>query len=168
MNPYVEYDNVIPLLAPVDIASTVTTTPYVDLKLANGGGFLVNFGLITSATTTDREIVTMEAATDPAGTEAAISFNYRLSSAVGANAWGTITSATTTGVSMDPANDDGKSLWIEIDPRYVEEQFADARYVRLVLTDTPDMTACLVAITAFLDAAYKQATMTVATASASV
>lgn len=165
MNLFVEYDNLIPLLAPADIASTATSSNYMDLKYAHRAAFLVVFGAVTSATTTDREVVTVEAVSDPSGAEAAIAFKYRLSGAVGANTWGAITASLSTGLGIDPANDDNKLLWIEVD---VDALAADGyRYVRITLTDTPDMTACLVAVIGFIQPRYKQTTHKSATASAS-
>jgi hypothetical protein len=165
MNPFIGYDNIVPVLAPVDLAGTATTTAYVDLRNAQRAAFLVAFGAITSATLLDAEVVTVQAATAEGGTEAAIAFRYRLSGAVGANTWGAITTADTTGVSFAASVDDSKWLWIEIDPDDLAA--SDYRYVRLVLTDTPDMTACLVCVMAFLDVRYKQSTHISATASAS-
>lgn len=166
MNPFAQYQNIIPLLAPVDIASTVTASGYMDLKTAHRAAFLVALGAVTSATVTDREEITVEAATAPDGTEAAIAFNYRLSGAVGANTWGAITAVAATGnVSLDPAADDDKMVWIEIDPDALAAN--DYRYVRVKLTDNPDMTACLVSVIGFIDPRYKQTTMITATASAS-
>jgi hypothetical protein len=164
-NPFVAYDNIVPVIVPQDIASTATSSPYVDLRNANKAWFLVCFGLITSATTTDREVVTVEAATAEGGTEAAIAFRYRQAGAVGANTWGAVTTADTTGVSLAPATDDNVTLLIEIDPDELAAN--DYRYARVVLTDTPDMTACLVAVYAILEARYKQTTHISATASAS-
>jgi hypothetical protein len=53
----------------------------MDLKHANRAAFLIMLGNINSTTATDREEVTVEAATAPAGTEAAIAFKYRMSGA---------------------------------------------------------------------------------------
>lgn len=167
MNPYAQYENIIPLLAPADIASAITASGYMDLKTANRASFLVVFGAITSATATDREVVTVEAATAEGGTEVAIAFNYRKSGAVGANTWGAIMAATSAGVELDPDADDNVMLWIEIDPAAVYAAKKNARYVRVKLTDNPDMTACLVSVIGFIDPIYKQATMISATASAS-
>lgn len=167
MNPFVQYENIVPLLAPADIASTVTASNYMDLKTANHAAFLVVLGAVTSATATDAEVVTVEAATAEGGAEAAIAFNYRLSGALGDNTWGAITAAASTGLALDPAADDNKLLWIEIDPAAVHAAKADAHYVRVKLTDTPDMTACLVAVLGIIDPVYKQTTLVSATASAS-
>ncbi|CAK0775137.1 conserved hypothetical protein [Gammaproteobacteria bacterium] len=166
MNPYVGYENIIPLLEPKDIATTVTVSNYLDLKGCHRAAFLVAFGAITSATTTDREEITVEAATAEGGTEAAIAFNYRLSGALGANTWGAITAvAAASNLSLDPAADDNKLVWIEIDPGALAP--SDYRYVRVKLTDNPDMTACLVGVIGFTNPIYHQTTHVSATASAS-
>ena len=166
MNPFVGYDNIIPLLAPQDIGGTVTASSYMNLKYVQRGAFLVAFGAITSATATDAEVVTVEAATAEGGTEVAISFRYRLSGALGANTCGAVTTAATTGVSM-AETDDNKLLWIEIDPAEVQAELADATVVRVKLTDTPDMTACLVGVLGFSSPRYFGTTHKSATASAS-
>lgn len=165
MNPFAEYDNVVPLLAPVDIASTITATPYMDLKGANRAAFLVMFGAITSATLLDTEDITVEAATAEGGTEAAIAYRYRKSEAVGANVWGAVTSVGATGVSMAASVDDNMSIWIEVDPDSLAAN--DYRYIRVRLTDNPDMTACLVGVVGFVSPKYRMTTMVSVTASAS-
>lgn len=167
MNPFAMYENIVPLLEPQDIASNATASSYMDLKTANRAAFLVAFGAITSATATDREVVTVEAATAPDGAEVAIAFSYRLSGALGTNTWGAITAAEATGVALDPAADDNKLMWIEIDPAAVHSAKADASYVRVKLTDTPDMAACLVTVLGVIDPIYRQTAYISATASAS-
>jgi hypothetical protein len=164
MNPFVEYDKIIPLLAPQDIAGNITSSNYMDLKYAQEAAFLVSLGAVTSATITDREVLTVEAATAVDGVEASVDFNYRLSGAVGANTWGSITAAT-AGLSLDPTADDNKLVWIELDLSTLGA--SDYRYVRVTLTDTPDMTACLVGVVGFIRPRYKQVTFLSATASAS-
>lgn len=163
MNAFVGYDNFIPLLAPADITTTITRSAYMDLKGANRAAFLVCFGAITG-TATDTMVVTVEAASAVDAAEAAIAFSYRLSGAVGANTWGAITAATTAGVALTVSDDD-KLLWIEINPDALA--VSDYRYVRVLLTDTPDMANCLVGVIGVLDASYKQTTFVTATASAS-
>jgi len=164
-NPFVAYDNIVPVLVPQDIASTATTCPYVDLRNAQKASFLVMFGAITSTTTTDAYVITVEAATAEGGSEAAIPFRYRLAGAVGANTWGAVTTCASTGLSMTAAAGDNKWVWIEVDPDELAAD--DYRYARVVLTDTPDMEAGLVAVAAILEARYKQTTHISATASAS-
>ena len=163
MNLFGEYGNFFPLLAPVDAASNVQTTPYVDLKGVHKARFLVMIGNINSGTATDTEVITVEAATAEGGTEAAVAFRYR-TVLVGSNQWGAITTADTTGVSL-AVTDDNINVLIEIDPD--ELAASDYRYVRLVATDTPDMAACLISVLAELSPRYKMTSNISATASAS-
>ncbi|MDD2765849.1 MAG: hypothetical protein PHE83_17950 [Opitutaceae bacterium] len=164
MNPFVQYQNIIQLLEPKDIGTTVTASAYMDLKGANRAAFLVQFGAITSATALDVEEITVEAATSDAGaTEVQIDFRYRKSGALGTNTWGAITSASV--LAMTASADDNKMVWIEVDPDALAAN--DYRYVRVKLTDNPDMTACLVGVIGLLDPVYRMTTMVAATASAS-
>lgn len=165
MNPFVGYENIIPLLAPADITTNITASSYMDLKGANHAAFLVIFGNIHSGTGTDTEVVTVEAATtDNADTEEAIAFKYRLSGALGDNTWGAITSVANTGVAM-AITDDNKLMWIEIDPAVMAA--GDFRYVRVKFTDTDDMANCVVGVVGVIDPIYKQTTFISVTASAS-
>lgn len=163
MNPFVQYENIVPLLAPQDLVDTDTATPFVDLKTANKAAFLVFFGALTTATAGDVVNVTLEAATAAAsGSEAQVGFSYRVSGAVGANSWGAITeAAATAGVAM-ASTDDNKVLWVEIDPAAILAAKADARFVRLLISPS-DMAATLVAAMALVDPVYKQTTMISAT-----
>jgi len=137
----------------------------VDLRNANKAFFFIQFGAITSTTTTDSYVVTVECATAEGGTEAAIPFRYRLSGAVGANTWGAVTTCASTGLAFTAAAGDNLGVMIEVDPDELAAN--DYRYARAVLTDTPDMEAGLVAGFAFIEARYKQTTHISATASAS-
>jgi len=162
-NQFIQYDNIFPLLAPVDAASNVQTLPYVDLKHYHSGGFLIKFGNVNSGTATDTEVITVEAATAVDGTEAAIGFSYR-TVLVGSNQWGAVATAASTGLSL-AVSDDNLNVWIEIDP---DEMAAnDYRFVRCIITDTPDMAACLVDASWIGSPRYKQVTAVTATASAS-
>lgn len=160
---YAEYQNLIPLIAPIDAIGDAKASPFVDLKTANEAAFVVFVGSLASTSADQAMTVTVEAATAAAsGSEAAIAFNYRKSGAVGANSWGAITAATSAGITLATATDDNKMLWIEIDPAAVLAAKADARFVRVVLT--PDGgTATLVSAFMIMDPAYKQASMESAT-----
>ena len=93
-NSFVQYANVIPLLAPVDIADTNTASGYLDMKNCNNVAFQVFCGLLTSATAADYLPVTVEAATAEGGTEAQVDFKYRKITATGTNVAGAVTSAS--------------------------------------------------------------------------
>jgi hypothetical protein len=160
---FVEYDNIVPLISPVDTAATALESPWVDLKTAHSLAFYAFFGNIASGTADSNITVTVEAATGAASTSAAaVGFDYRLSGAVGANSWGAITSATTTGVTI-ASDDDNKMLCVMLDPSAVQAAKADARYVRLIVSPVADHTAVLVNAFAVLAPRYRGNSMISAT-----
>jgi hypothetical protein len=154
-------ENVVPLKAPVDSAGTAYATPYVDLKNALHATFFAYFGNIAAASADQSVIITMEASTAAASnaTEVAIAFKYRLSGATGANSWGAITAAPSTGVAI-PTDGDGKLIAIDIDPAALEAAHGqrDVRFVRMVVGIDAGGTATLNAVWAELDPAYPQVT----------
>lgn len=155
--------NIVPLLAPVDTAATAIACAFLDLKTAHEASFLVSFGAITSGTADSNVTVTVTAATVQAGTSAAaIAFNYRLSDAIAANAWGAVTAATSSGVAIG-STDDGKLLMIEIDPAAVQAAKADARWVNVVITPTADHSVTIAGVCALINPRYRGATMVSAT-----
>lgn len=160
MNPYAEYENVIPLIAPVDTAATAIQTPFVDLKTAHRLAVAVYFGVITT-TSADQPgptvtVVCSTAATTVSETE--IAFNYRLSTATGANSFGAVTAATSAGVATTNA-DDGKMMWIEVDPAVVQAKGTDKRFVSVFVTPDAGATVTLVGAVGFVQPRYKGATM---------
>jgi hypothetical protein len=161
-NQFVGYNNIIPLLAPVDIADTETVTGYVNLKGAHNFAFFAYFGLLTSATAADTLVITVEAATLESGTEAQVDFYYRKAAAAGANTWAAIASASV--VTLAASLDDGVALWIEVDPDVLAA--SDYKYVRLRMVPT-DLTACLPSVVGVINPRYRMTTYISATASAS-
>lgn len=149
---FAEGFKLLPILAPVDIAATATATQYVDLKEMQWASFYVQFGAVTNAALT----LTVEASTAGSSnaTEAAIPFKYRLTSAVATDSLGAITAATSDGATV-AAGDDNKGFWIDVDPAALPSNpGADFAWLRLVLTPSSDMSACLVGVTAFLEPLY--------------
>jgi len=167
-NPFVGYDNIIPLIAPQDTTTADTVSPYMALKNAQKASFLVIFGAITSTTVTDEIVITVEAATAEDGTEAAIDFRYRKSGALGANTWGAVTTvAAATGLGMGADDSDNMIVWVEVDPdELAANDYAVARLL-LTVSPTSQMEACLVSVLGIIEARYKQTTHISATASAS-
>ena len=155
--------NTLPLLSPVDTAAAAVATPFLKLGGAHGGTLFVHFGTITAASADQSVTVTLEAATTSAsGSEAAVAFNYRLSGAVGANTWGSITTAATTGASI-ATTDDGKMLAIDIDPAKFLAAKADCTHVRAVITPDAGGTVTMVSSFAQLEPRVSQAAMVSAT-----
>lgn len=151
-------ENIIPLKAPVDSAGTAYATPWVDLKNALHATFFYYAGVVTATSADQAVVITMEAATAAAsGSEVAIAFKYRLSGATGANTWGDITAATSTGYSF-ATDADGKMLLIDIDPAALDSALADARFVRMVVGIDAGGTVTLNSAWAVLDPRYPQTT----------
>ena len=161
MNTLMGYQNFIPLLAPADITNATTASGYMDLKGANRAGFLVVFGNVHSGSGSDVETITVEGATDPAGTEAAVAFNYRRSGIVGTNTWGAVTAATTAGCTV-AITEDGILLYIEVDPEAMAA--SDYRYVRVKGTATDDMANCVFGVIGVIEPKYKMTTFVTSTA----
>ena len=162
-NVFAMYDNVVPLVQPIDLGTTDTATPYVQLKGCHRLAFLVQFGVTTQNATTDIIDVRVECASLETVAETAVTFNYRLSSAVTANTWGAVTAATATGAELN-YNHEGMSLWIEVDPDLLGT--SDYKFARLNIIVNA-FTAVFVSVVAFLDSRYKMTTMQSATAAAS-
>lgn len=151
-------ENIVPLVSPVDTVATAVASAFVDLKFALNCTFFAFFGSITSASADQGVVVTIEAATAAAsGSEVAVSYRYRLSSAVADNTWGAITAATSSGVTVG-TGDDNKILAVNIDPATLEGQLADARFVRIVITPDAGASATEIAAWAVLDPRYPQLT----------
>lgn len=151
-------ENIVPLKAPVDSAGTAYATPWVDLKNALHATFFYYAGVVTATSADQAVVITMEAATAAAsGSEVAIAFKYRLSGATGANTWGDITAATSTGYSF-ATDADGKMLLIDVDPAALDSALADARFVRMVVGIDAGGTVTLNSAWAVLDPRYPQLT----------
>jgi len=163
-NTFAQYDNIVPLLQPVDLGSTATNTPSIALKGAHRVAFLVQTGVTTPNATSDIVDITVVAATaEGAVAQTAVAFKYRKSSAVTANTWGAVTTATTTGVELTD-DDEGMSLWIEVDP----DALAASDYTHLHLNiEQNAFSAFFASAVAFIQTRYRMTTMATATACAS-
>lgn len=153
---YAEKIKVLPVLAPVAFTTSPVVSQFVNLSQANWASFLVSFGLMTSDST-DTVTLTVEACpigTTTDGTETAMKFNYRLSSAVGNDAWGNITAATPVGMSINAEADDTKAVKIEIDPVWAANAVAGGKYVRLVVTPSATIASGVVSAVALLEPRY--------------
>ena len=149
---FAESIKVVPVLAPIDAVATARASAYVDLTEAQWATFVVNFGVITTGTAT----ITVEASTAGSSnaTEAAIPFKYRLTGAVNTDTLGAITAATSAGATV-ATDADAKTYIIDVDPAALPANpGADFKWLRLVVSPTTDMAACLVGATAYLQPRY--------------
>jgi hypothetical protein len=163
MKNYGQKEQFVPLLAPVDITTSATATPYVDLKGALDCTFIIPWGVITTTSADQVVTVTVEAssAATSNATEAAIAFNYRLSTAIGGtDSLGAVTAATSAGYGMR-GDADAMMLIIEVDPAAVQGATSNlnGRFVRVVLTPGSGETNALVAVIAVLHPSYAGNTM---------
>jgi hypothetical protein len=162
MKNYGLLEKFVPLLAPADIATSATATPYVDLKDVLDCTFEVILGVVT-ATSADQTIaITVEASSAAASnaTEAAIAFSYRLSGAIGTDTMGAITAATSAGYTLAETND-SKLILVQVDPAAVQGAVSNlnGRFVRLVVTPGTGVSAVFVSVIAVLKPRHAAVTM---------
>lgn len=160
------YENIVPLVAPIDGTTGSPASPYLDIQSANRASILVYFGVVTSTTATDTLTITLEASTASTSNagEEAIPFLYRVSDTVaGGNTWGAVTAATSDGVSMGASTAfDGYAILIDVDPAAVAQK-TDARWVRVQLTPSAAYSVLLYTVIGFIEPRYKMTTMVKAT-----
>ena len=131
-----------------DIVSTATNTTHIKVT-----GHRVTF-LISLATLTGDSInLTVEESTSAATTSAAaIPFVYRLGSAAGADTWGAVTTADSTGVDMT-ASDDDKLMLIDVDPADMSD---GCNYLSVLMAPGASASVCGVSAYAITDARFRQ------------
>jgi len=136
---------VVPVLTVADIVATATPTRYINLSKVGMGQleFEINFGAIASTDSTGEVVVTIEAndVNDTSTTdnnEGTITFNYRLSSAVGTDSMGALTAGAAAGAGVINTADNTTLLV------YVDPAVAAKKYVRAVITPTAEITSTLV------------------------
>lgn len=113
------------LATPVDTTSTTVNSDVVNAGKCIWIDFLVSFGTITG----DTVVVTVEECDDTTPSNStAIAFKYRKGAAVGTHTDGSITAATTSGVTI-AATDDDKLLTIGVDPDALSDGYP---YLRVV------------------------------------
>ena len=150
---YGEGIKVIPVLAPKNIAATLTETAYVDLDLVNWVTFVANIGALSSAggTCDDVTITVVTSSLASTASTTGISFQYRLSSAIGTDAWGAITAGTSDGVAVDYSADNA-SMIIDLDPVVAHAKSSVKRFV--AVTFTPASTSSFVSCNALVEPRY--------------
>jgi len=134
---YVQDEDIINLLGPVDIVATETDSNWMDLSNAHDASFLVYFGVISSSSTTDTGKVYVEASSvSVSGAETQVPFSYRLSGAAGTNTWGSITAVSADVGAPLALGSDGMCMHIQIDPSVIDALSTTVlkRWVRVALT----------------------------------
>ena len=147
---FAEGIKVLPVLTPADIAATNTWTAFVDLDLANWVTFVAQYGACSSAGATCDDCLIQVMSSSVASTAGidAIGFTYRLSSAVGTDSMGAITTGTSDGITVGPLLDN-KCVIIDVDPSVVAAKGALERWVCLEFT--PASTITTVGVIAYIE-----------------
>jgi len=161
------YENVVPLVAPVDGTTGSPATPYLNMGTFHRATLFVYFGVVTSSTDTDTLTITLEcsSASTSDAAEEAVPFQYRYSAAFATgNTWSAVTAATSAGASLGASTVfDGFMVGIDINPSVLVGHMPQAKYVRAQLTPSAAYSALNYAVFAATEPRYRQTTMVVAT-----
>ena len=139
--------HIVPVLAPVSTTAAVTTD-VVGLKEYEEIEFVVAVGALAVNLTVK---LTESTSTTASGTD--VAGKYRLSSAVGTDSMGAVTTLASTGVVLTASTDNNKMLLIDVDPATLTDGYP---YVFLTLTPA-SASACLVSAVALLKPRYPKA-----------
>lgn len=145
-----QYTHIVPVLAPIDTAASTVNTDVVGFKEYEEIEFLISFGVITG----DAVVCSLVESTNTTASGTDVAGLYRLSSAVGTDSMGAVTTLTTSGVSVT-ASDDGKTVLITVDPATLTDGYP---YVFVEIDPGSSMSVCLVSAVALLKPRYPKAT----------
>ena len=152
---FAEKIHVIPLLAPVE-TTEAKVSAFVALENAQWITFLIQTGALATDSDDQYEITVASATGQTTNAnDIAIPYKYRLSSAVGTDSWGAITSATSTGFILEATTDGSKAVLIDVDPASVPALDADGLYLYVDIATTT-MVSGPVAVSAYIEPRYPQ------------
>lgn len=141
--------HIVPVLAPVEVSTGTTNTDVVGLKEYEEIEFLISFGAITG----DEVVVSLVESTNTTASGTDVAGKYRLSSAVGTDTMGAVTTLASTGVTLT-ADDDNKMLLITVDPATLTDGYP---YVFVEIDPGSSMSSMLISGVALLKPRYPQA-----------
>ena len=157
---FLEGIKALPLLANVAVAEAATASQYIKVSGAHWATFMVSFGSAATTATTDIVTLTVECSTAGSSnaTEVAVPFKYRLSSKVGTDSMGAITSAAATGVAVNMDDVSGGSssvIFLDVDTSTLPALLTDGKYLRVVATPSGSSdTSVIAGMVAFLEPRY--------------
>lgn len=143
-------------VVPLVLASTTDTAalPMVDMSKYLWADFLIGIGTC-AGDTVDVTVETCTAASTAGASLVAIPFRYKLTSAVGADAIGALTTADSAGFAMD-SDDEGKALLIGVDPKDFDDGY---RFCRVKFAQSSSTSGFVVQAFALLAPRYAADTM---------
>lgn len=156
---FLEGIKALPLLSPVAVTEAGTASQYIKVTNAHWATFMVSFG--TASTTASTDVVTLTVECSTAGssnaTEVSVPFSYRLSSKVGTDLMGAITS-TTSGVSVsmdDVTGGSAAAIFLDVDTSTLPALLTDGKYLRVVATPSGSTDGSVIMnVVAFLEPRY--------------
>jgi hypothetical protein len=154
---YAEKIQIVPIWAPQASTAADLETAHVKVKNAQWVSFLCGWGALT----TDGGDGVIKVYSSPLATTAnavSQSFSYRLSSAVGVDNWGDITTVDSTATAGAPIGDANENMFmlIDVDPASVVAADADAEYVHLLIDGSNLATNPSMSVVAFIEPRYPQ------------
>ena len=161
MKTFAEKIQVVPLRVPA-VSTASFSSAHVKMLNVQSLAFYVLWGAMGGAATSTYAFKPRSAAANTTAVgDTALPFQYRLSSAVGADLWGAITTvAADTAVTVTEAQPD-RALWIEIDPATIPGLDADGAYCYLDCVANGDGATdanYAMTVTAFIAPRYPQNT----------
>jgi hypothetical protein len=159
-----EKAQIIPVGIPHDLVNAEHRTTYVDLNLANWVTFVAQFGAVTSGSTSDTLLISVEASSIETSAGATkIPFSYRLTNAVATGGMlstsdGAISAGTSDGVSFSTSDLVNSALIVDVDPAILPPRGEKYRFVTFVTTPGSSL-AVTMGATAYLEMRYSQNSM---------
>lgn len=153
---FTEKYQIVPLINPESATDQSNESAFVALKNAQWVTFLLQLGTLATDSGDSIQLTVCSATGNTTNAnDTAIAFKYRLSSAVGTDAWGAITAATSTGLNLESTDYIGESLLIDVDPAAIPAADSDALYVYLDIATTT-ITGGYISAVAFIEPRYPQ------------
>lgn len=103
--------HVVYLLEPKDLGSSTTATDVVGVKEYSWIQFVCQIGAITG-----NAVIYLYESTSTTASGSALAATYRLTSAVGTDSPGAVTTLTTSGLTLTDGTDENKAVLIDVDP----------------------------------------------------
>ena len=152
---YAEKIQIVPIYAPQATTAADLETAHVKLENVQWITFLCSWGaLTTDGGDGSIKVYSTTAASTANATEQG--FSYRLSSAVGDDNWGAITSVDSTSSAPIGEANDNMSMLIDVDPASVVATDSDAQYIHLLMDGSNLGTNAAFGVHAFIEPRYPQ------------
>ena len=151
---YAQDYHVLPVLALTSVTATATKTQWVNAGQNHWVDFHVMLGTMEgdSVTITVEECTANNTATASAA-EVAVPFCYRKCAAIASDTFGALTTNDSGGLEVD-TDEANLTIIVSVDPASLDDGY---NYVRVVLSESGDATACVKGVNAILYPRYAQA-----------